>query len=449
MQLSTTVLSALALSITAVDALPIGSKSESIRPYSQEALDQFSVLRFLGTASPYVQNTGYGIERDAPYQCKVTQANLISRHGERYPTSNQGKKMAKHFEQIQNGTETIEGPLSFLKDYEFKALDEEGLDQETGKGPYSGLLDLYKHGALFRDRYDDLYNEGDEIKFYSASQKRVVESAKKFAQGFLGESYNESYIQEIDEDTNDLGANSLTPVNACNNYDKHINQDKIDELSTSFLNKTADRLNNQSPGINLIPEQVGSLIYYCGFELNVEGSNQICEIFTTDELLAYSYTKDVSYYYEKGPGNNLSATIGSVYIDAITRLIKDDSKNLTLSFAHDTDIFYIVSLLGLFDGELPTDHQSFNHLWKISNIAPMGARLVIERLECEDQEEPFVRIIHNDAVLPIPGHSEGPGYSISISDFEKYIEDKLDGKTYEKDCGTKDGVPTELTFFWD
>jgi len=444
------VLSLLALSLTVVEALPV--QQFTLKPYSQEALDQYNVLRFLGTAAPYVANPGYGIEREAPFQCKVTQANLFGRHGERYPTDDRGEELTESLSSIRNNTEKVEGPLSFLKDYEFRALDKNGYNKESSSGPYAGLLQMYQQGSYFRDRYWDLYKDGEDIKFYAASSLRVVASAEKFAEGFLGQDYNKSYIEIIDEDDASLGANSLTPVTSCSKFDKKLHKNTIKEFSDSFLNSTADRLNKQSPGINLTADQVETLMYYCGYDLDVDGSNKICEIFTTSELSSYAYKKDVEYYYEKGPGNNMSAIIGSVYVNAVIDLLKDHDRNLTLSFAHDSDLFYIISALGIYDGDLPVKYQDFNHLWQVSNIAPMAARLVIERLTCEqedDESEDYVRLILNDAVIPIPGHSDGPGFSLSVNDFEEYIADKLNGHSYAKDCGLKQGMPTNMTLYWE
>lgn len=450
MQFSHSVLSLVALSIASVEALPI--QQFSLKPFSQEALDQYNVLRFLGTAAPYVANPGYGIDREPPSQCKVTQANLIARHGERYPTTKRGKKMIESLASIRNSSaEDIDGPLAFLTDYEFRGLDEEQFDKESSSGPYSGLLELYKLGSLVRERYYDLYQEGDAINIYAASSERVVASAKKFTEGFLGENYNESFVKVIDEDDESLGANSLTPVASCNNYHKKQNDDTIDSLSDSYLSDIADRLNKESPGINVTADVVDTLMYYCGYDLNVDGSSEICDIFTTTEFQSYSYTKDVEYYYQKGPGNNMSSIIGSVYINAVIELLKssDEEHNLTLSFAHDSDLCYIISNLGLFDGDLSVEYHDFNHLWKVSDIAPMAARLIIERLECEGHDDDYMRIVLNDAVIPIPGNSDGPGFSLSVDNFEKYISERLDGHSYGEDCGLDSGVPTNLTFFWD
>ncbi|CCH47054.1 Repressible acid phosphatase [Wickerhamomyces ciferrii] len=451
MQLSTTVLSALAFSIATIDAFPIPLQSEqlSYKPYTQEALDQFNVLRFLSTSSPYIQNPGYGISKDTPFQCKVTQANLLSRHGERIPSEDKLEKITKHLADIKNSSEEIKGPLNFLKYYDFEGLDLSKADDETAKGPYSGLLDLYTHGALFREVYDDIFNEKEGVKFFSSNGSRIVASAKSFAQGFLGEDYNESYIIQIEEDNEKLGANSLTPINYCKNYDWENGEDKIDSVSDDYLKDIAERLNTESPGLNISKKAVKSLMDYCGIDLIVTGSSEICDIFKSDEFLAYSYSNDVKVYFEQGPGNNLSSSVGAVYVNGLIKSLKDKNANLTLSFTHSSSMFPIISALGLYDGEIPTDYQDFDHPWKVSNIMPMGARLVFERLECDGEDEPFVRIIHNDAVLPLKGHSTGPGFSTPLSDFEDYYNDRFEGKDYVKDCGLDEGTPDELTFFWD
>lgn len=439
-------LSPVVLFAAAACAFPIDFNS---KPYDQQALDQFNVLRFLGTASPYVQQPGHGIDPDVPYGCELEQVVFIARHGERYPTKSKGKSIEKGLKRIRfNITDDLNGPLSFLPSYDFIGLDPERYDDETFKGPYAGLGDMYKFGEAFRNTYDHLVSDdADDLVFYTASQERVVVSARKFAEGFLGKKIDNSSLVIIDEDDENLGANSLTPITSCRNYNETFNDDLIDTLSDDYLKTTAKRLNKETPGLNLTTKEVEALFNYCGFDLTTAGKSAICEIFTTDELLARSYANDVDYYYHKGPGYNLSVPVGSVFVNAVINLFKDETRNLTMTFAHDTDIFFIVSTLGIYDGELPLDHQSFNHLWKVSNINPMGSRLIFEKLQCSN--ESYVRVKHNDAVIPITSISSGPGYSCTVDEFEKYIEDRLNGVTYAEACGNPDDLPAELNFLLD
>lgn len=175
----------------------------------------------------------------------------------------------------------------------------------------------------------------------------------------------------------------------------------------------------------------------------------MCDIFTRDELLARSYANDVGLYYSRGPGHGMSRVLGAPYVNAMTRMMKQGPMKLSMSFAHDTDLFFIVSLLGVFDGEsdLSLTHQDLNALWKTSNISPMGTHLVMERLQCHG-DNVYVRIVHNDAVLPVVGLSSGPGFSTPLAEFERHIAERLNGTTYVASCGVK-GLPEELTFFWD
>ncbi|CDR41133.1 CYFA0S06e02366g1_1 [Cyberlindnera fabianii] len=451
MQLSLALAASIAACVAPISALPMQVlKSYDNKPYPQEALDQYNVLRFLGTASPYVQQPGHGIQRDTPHGCSVSQVSLIARHGERYLTANKGKKTANAISRLQNITEELDGPVAFLTTYDFEGLDQDWYDKETWKGPYAGLGEMYKFGQLFRYQYDHLVGDDGNVTFYTASQERVVVSAQKFAEGFLGYTADNSSFFIIDEDDASLGGNSLTPVTGCVNYDDTTNEDLIATLSDAYLNQTTARLNDGTPGINLTTSEVAGLFDYCGFDLNVGGKSDICEIFTNDELIARAYYNDIDYYYTKGPGYNLSSAIGSVYVNAMIEIMKDGDRNLTLNFAHDTDIFFIVTLLGLYDSDMPLDHQNFDSLWKVSNINPMGSRLILEKLTCEgDQEGDFVRIVHNDAVLPISEISSGPGFSAPLDDFEDYVNKRLNGTTFAEACGLKNNTADSISFYWD
>lgn len=430
-----------------------------VKPYSQEAHDQYNVLRFLGTASPYVSGTGYGISREVPDNCNITQVNVIARHGERYPTASAGKEMSKTLERIRNITDELVGDLSFLPSYSFDALNPEQYDNLTSLGPYSGLAEAFKFGVEFRSTYNELFGDEEDIRIFSASQERVVESARKFTAGFFSEFQTPQNFTIIDEDDDTLGANSLTPVTSCLSFDKTANEELYGEFNM-HRSEVADRLNELTPGLNITEDEVGALIQYCGFDLDVSGKSKICEIFTSSELYRYSYGEDLEYYYTKGPGHNLTKYIGEAYVSGVIELFKSHPEvPISVGFAHDSDLFYIYSALGLFDNynpsnetqPLPIDFIDFNANWRVSNIAPMAGRLVVEKLECQvdDKADDFVRILVNDAVIPIPQKGSGPGYSTSLEDLEDYINDKLQG-SYSDYCELKDdSVPKTQTFWWE
>lgn len=161
----------LAAQLTVAQAFPLQQPSTR-KPYDQDDVDQYNILRFLGTSSPYIQHTGYGISREVPYGCEVTHANLIARHGERYPTTGTGKRIEKSLARLRSLDDDLIGPLAFIPRYEFEALDPSMYDEESYKGPYSGLGDMKSLGGMFRRRYEHLVDDEKDIKFYAASTKK-------------------------------------------------------------------------------------------------------------------------------------------------------------------------------------------------------------------------------------------------------------------------------------
>ncbi|KAM9923913.1 hypothetical protein OXX80_011380, partial [Metschnikowia pulcherrima] len=58
----------------------------------QASVESYNVVRYLGGSGPYVQHPGFGISTDIPDKCTLEQVHLMSRHGERFPSSSAGKR---------------------------------------------------------------------------------------------------------------------------------------------------------------------------------------------------------------------------------------------------------------------------------------------------------------------------------------------------------------------
>lgn len=441
--------------ITVVDAIG----TPQTKPYSQDSLEQFDLLRYTGTTGPFVSHRGFGIDPEVPYKCEITQAHLFMRHGERYPTKGTGKAEKTIYQKLKNATvDQYKGPLSFIKGYEYFIEDESNLELESFKGFYSGLADCYQFGSELRERYGKLFDGKTIHPVFAGDMERVVDSARAFAKGFFATNYTDlASIQPIPEIA-EQGANTLSTSDSCLNLNKSAGTAITDNFSDNYLKKAATRLNTLSPGFNITSDDVYDLLGYCGFELNVRGESKVCEIFTQEELIYFAYSKDLDFYYQFGPGYNLSTYLGSVYVNNTLTLMEQGSTypyNLTFSFSHDTDIVSFVTALGLFepDYDLSTEEVEFGSIFRVSEIAPMGGRLITERLECQDvltnQTGVYVRIVLNDAVIPIPGCQDGPGFTCPLEGFKNNFEERLNNSTYVDACGLNETVPHYNTFYWD
>lgn len=62
----------------------------------------------------------------------------------------------------------------------------------------------------------------------------------------------------------------------------------------------------------------------------------------------------------------------------------------------------------------------------------------------------FVRVILNDAVLPLDFCYDGPGYSCSLSNWTEHIADRLSQHNFTETCqAEKNGVPSTIDFYWN
>ncbi|KAK6458869.1 histidine phosphatase superfamily [Scheffersomyces xylosifermentans] len=422
----------------------------------QASVEQYNIIRYLGGSAPYLQSPGNGISTDIPDQCTLEQVQLLSRHGERYPTVKKGQDFEKVLEKLNEQKSTFKGPLAFLNDYQYFVTDKSQYALETtpenSEGTYAGTTNLLRHGAYFRSRYSDLFNSNDTLLVFTSNSNRVHQSAESFARGFLGDQWDDDKVKIniIAEDATS-GANSLTPGDSCHKYDEDANEDLVKSFNEDYLQNILDRLKKDNKDIGIKTKHVKDMFEYCAYEINVKGFSPFCDIFTNEDFNYYGYDNDLDKYYTTGPGNNLTATIGTVLLNASLTLLKDDSaKNkVWLSFTHDTDIDHFLSALGIFTPkeDLPLGYIDFDRSYIHAYIVPQAARIYTEKLKCGNDS--YIRYVINDSVKPIPECSSGPGFSCKFDDFEKYIESRFNGRDFATQCGLPSNVTSELTFYWD
>lgn len=423
----------------------------------QASVESYNVVRFLGGSGPYVQHPGFGISADIPDQCTLEQVHLMSRHGERFPSKSAGKRFEKIWKKIKAYNGTLTGQLEFFNDYNYFVSDKAYYEKETtnlnSEGTFSGTTDALKHGLSFRAKYNSLFNATEEtLKIFTASSGRVHQTSDYFARGFLGDQYSDDSVSYyiLDEDAS-LGANSMTPSYGCLNYQWDINEDLVGTYNESYLDGARARILKGNEKLNLTTSDVKNLFQWCAYEINVRGSSPVCDLFTNEEYVRYSYFQDLDNYYANSNGNNLSATVSSAWLNATKEFLleEDPEYRVLLSFTHDNEIETFHAALGLFqpDEDLPLDHIPFPIPYSHVQVTPQGARTVTEKFNCGGTS--YVRYVINDAVIPIKTCQSGPGFSCELSEFESYIEDRLDGLSYGAQCGINSTIPSTVTFLWD
>ncbi|CDO55988.1 similar to Saccharomyces cerevisiae YBR092C PHO3 Constitutively expressed acid phosphatase similar to Pho5p [Geotrichum candidum] len=441
--------------------------------FSQVALDQFNLFQHTGGIGPYVQYKGFGLPfTTAPQlQCTLKQVHLLARHTERYPTPE--KTFSRTIAKLQAPGIERTGALQFLDTYKYFITDPYAqYGRLTYTGPYNGVDHARNIGKQFRARYNNLYsnwtfsqfltsNNADKkvLPVFAGSSTRVLRTAELFMDGFF-EPHEGKRLISISERPSS-GGNSLTPDKACPKYDRehaHVNYHKFFK---KYFAQTRARIQanlswkEESSAIEVTFEDTQNLIEMCYFELNTNATSDFCGLFTDDEHVLYGYTRALRYYYRNGPGNPLSANMGSIYAKGLYKLLTEPESSSTLpfyfSFAHDTQLNFFLAFLGIFDGkDNVLDYESFDvlHPWVHGLLTPMGANIVFEKLACGDDGDAFIRLIINESVIPIPGCQTGPGLTCPIEQFTKFLSDRMKEYPYVEVCGLDELLPTEIDFFW-
>ncbi|PYH47385.1 histidine phosphatase family protein [Aspergillus saccharolyticus JOP 1030-1] len=451
----------------AATATTLSSTFPSTR-IAQQVFDGDNFLKYDGIRGPYVDRKSYGISRDPPPQCTVDQVVMVKRHGERYPASGEGPSIEVALKKVNSTVQSLEsgkGDLDFLRGNWTYYVPSDCYEAETFTGPYAGLAEAYSHGQQYRARYAHLWTNNSSsssaplvLPLFAAEYQRIIDTARRFGEGFVGEeNYSTQAAMNLVSESSSRGADSLTP--SCHQDDSTA-RDKCNAYPYRLpqFDAAAERLNAQYKGLNLSWSDVVTLMTMAAYELNARSESKWIDVFTTDEWVSFSYIWDVNFYYCAGPGNKYIRAVGANYLSASLSLLQQGPSaagSLFFNFAHDSNISPIIAALDIANPpqDLPTDRVAFDlqQHWRITDIIPMGGRLTIERLNCSAGSALgaagiYVRLVLNEAVVPLRSCQDGPGYSCSLQRYAEFVQGL---PVFADECAVPPDEPQHLDFWWN
>lgn len=453
--------------------------------YDQHPKDGYNTIKYTGNSGPYTDRQAVGIDRDPPAGCEVDQVIMLHRHGTRYSDALTGAAIDEVVEKIKSAL-NLNGSLAFAENWETFVPSESYYELEFASGPYSGLADAYQRGAEYAVRYGHLWDGQSMVPIFAGEYQRVLDTGRKFGEGFMGYNYSTLAAVQLIDETAAAGANSVAPVCTPKEYTSCEVGDKtsLAGLMTPFVmpefEVAANRLMSENPALNITGADIFELMSLSAFEIVARGRSQWADLFTSDEWVAFEYATSLLFYCYYGPGSpGNGQPIGSVFANATLTLLKqgpEEAGTMFWTFSHDAYVTAALSAMGvLIPSEKPTlDKVNFNYLktYKITDIVPMAAHLTIERLSCSSEvskvyqsanattqnttsstnstsNNTYVRLVLNEAVLPVDGCMDGPGYSCSLDSYDKFITENIKGFNYIEDCGVNSTLPQYLDFYWN
>lgn len=413
-----------------------------------------------------------GISSEIPSGCEVDLAAFFSRHGSRYPDSGAYNGWVDLQKRVQTVPLNItDDKLQFLKTWKpVLSYPERQIAQLSP----TGYKELHEMGATWRLRYPDLYEYNTPFTMWSNwynSSPRVRDSARLFAQGFLGPNATDlGTIYALNASDPASWMNSLGTSDLCKAYADQGGSPYKEEWDAIWIPPIRARLTALAGGFNFTQDDVSSIPYLCGFESQITGRRSpFCDILTESEILQYEYAQDLRYWYGTGLGSDIEKYQMLPVIDMLVRRFADGpnatytTKNSTFvppkimaNFANDGQINQMIAALGIFDDEpqLPGNMTLPDRKFKSSRLTSMRGTVAFERLSCaasssnatygNDHEpargsEAYLRVRLNDVVYPVVGCISGPGQSCPLSQYQAIINGKLaEAGSFTKMCNVTD-----------
>ncbi|KAI0067654.1 phosphoglycerate mutase-like protein [Artomyces pyxidatus] len=443
------------------------------------AAQPFDPLKHSGPASPYFDAPSqFGLPVGTPAGCIVDQAAYIVRHGARYPTSGSFAGWQNLFLKIHGANFTATGPLTFLPSW-IPPVDD--APNEIDFLSTTGAAEAFNLGSQLRHRYG-FTKGGGNLTVWSASEQRVLATASHFLRGYLSQGNyaildgeNRGTIVSLPDSVNFTFANSLTPTTSCPTFPTGDTSSRASTFRAAFQPAVADRLNRFLDGLALNATDIGVMQDLCGFQTEISGNSQFCDVFEPSEWLNYEYAHDLNYYYGSGPGNPFSGATGFPLVKTITDLfILGPNQTITggtsvpppllMGFTHDNDLPPFIAALGLWNESSvsplsPTTPDPERH-FRASYLVAFRGYIALERLSCgallgssvrhvagqinmmpgdgQDTQR-YIRIKVDNAPVPVPGCTSGPSATCPLTEFASYIKKRgeLVGD-YVATCGLQD-----------
>lgn len=374
----------------------------------------------------FSSKTRYHQERNVSFQvpenCEPLHISMVLRHGTRYPSLNDVKKIDKMLKVVEvalNSSTLQIGDLRLPWQNTFSHTNDKLLVSVGEEEMYNIAKELMRRfPSLLSHPY-----EPQKFDFISTGTTRAAQSAMAFAfglfegRGQLGTSRFQSVAilsSAIDNDP------LLRFFDVCPKYLARVveNKTSLHEYKTfkqgeemrNVLQKVSNKLKFKSGALS--EEDLVGMYTACMFEVAVhKRENTWCELFDAEDLLVLDYMSDLKHYWKRGYGYPINYKISCPLLERIVNLLKnatelsEDRLHSAFMFAHGETLQPLYALLELFKDKEQLRANNFlkqlDRKYRISRIAPFGANIAFVLYKCNAKDF-MVQVLVNEEVIAVP-----------------------------------------------
>ncbi|XP_075997902.1 multiple inositol polyphosphate phosphatase 1-like [Genypterus blacodes] len=385
-------------------------------------------------------------------QCRQIHLTAIIRHGTRYPTSKNIKKMQQMYQLVR---EKASGKESWLREIQehwrmWYTEDMDGRLVQKGADDHKHLA--VRLSKLFPSLISEEKLRGGRIKFITSSKHRCVNSTEAFKAGLtqlwgiqdvqFNHTVNDALMRFFDRCTRFVQdvLNNPSAVAEVKRFEKGPEMRTVRE-------KIADRLGVEH---SLITEDMaGAAFDLCAYEFTINAvTSPWCWLFDEADAQVVEYANDLKEFWKRGYGHDINRKSSCLlFHDVFSRLEKaaNESKSgqqvteaVTIQVGHADTLLPLLTLLGFFND---TDAlTSTNYLtqarrsFRTGRMLPYAANFLLALFDCGEGELRLQPLL-NERPVPFPGMVDGQTSSMPLyRDVRARYRELLQGCDFESEC---------------
>ncbi|KAM3863131.1 multiple inositol polyphosphate phosphatase 1-like [Diretmus argenteus] len=387
-------------------------------------------------------------------QCREVHVTAIVRHGTRYPTTKNVKKMQQLHKLVRASRHEEEEEEEWLREirYHWKMWYTAGMD---GRLAQKGVSD-HKHLAvrlskLFPSLLSEENLRGGRVKFITSSKHRCVNSTLAF-KGGLTELWGMEG-EEFDHDVNDA---LMRFFDHCRKFVKDVDNNpsamlELDRFRSGpemrrVQEKIADRL--RVPYMLITDDMAEAAFYLCAYEFAIKTVNSPwCQLFDVVDAQVMEYANDLKQFWKRGYGYDINSKSSCIlFHDVFSRLDKAISESrsgqqsteaVTVLVGHAETLLPLLTLLGFFkDSDRLTSANyatQAQRSFRTGLILPYAANLLLVLYDCGEGGMRLQPLL-NEKPLSFPGMVDHQASVPLYRDVKESYRELLRGCNFETEC---------------
>lgn len=388
-------------------------------------------------------------------RCSPVHLTAVIRHGSRYPTAKNIRRIQKLSELVRReATGGSGGSGGWLQDIRsrWEMWYTEDMD---GQLVTKGRDDLRQLARRLSILFPSLLSEENmsRISLRSSSKHRCVSSVEAFQEG-LQQHWSNTEVQYSHQVDDEL----MRFFEHCRGYVEGVEKNhtallevekfKHGEEMEAVRRRMADRLG--LPHHRLTPDLVEAAFFLCSYELSIKSVHSPwCFLFDEDDAKVLEYKSDLKQYWKRSHGHVISSLSSCPLFHHVFRTLDKAGRPrrstdaspepASILLGHAETLLPLLSLLGLYKDNTPPTatnyHTQHGRSFRSSLIVPYAANLLFVLYDC--QRGPRLQLLLNESPVRFPGleAEDAPLYR----DVRATYRHLLDGCDFHRECEGRSG----------